>query len=65
MQELVKEAKHKVKPLPIKILTDEEMSEIMNKIDDIKDDKQVTIRNTADRELLDHYDINLEHLRKV
>lgn len=64
LEELIKEARAKIKPV-VKAMTDEELYSIVKTIDEVKGDKQVYIFKKRYYELLEKNGITLEELRKI
>ena len=64
MEELIKEARAKIKPV-IQVMSDEEVKAICKTIDELKKDGQVIFKDDASNDLLDKAGITLEELRKI
>ena len=64
LQELIKEARSKIKPV-LKTISDEEFKSIVKSIEDVENDKRVIINEARFHHILRQNDITLEELRKI
>ena len=64
MQELIKEARAKIKPV-IQVMPDEEVRALCKTLDELKEDKQVVINDSKMHEVMERIGITLEELRKI
>lgn len=64
LDELIKEAREKIKPV-FQILSDQELKSLIKSVEEVKGDRQVIINRPKFYDVLSKNNITLEELRKI